>query len=91
LPEITTSVANGADLQSKVASNGTVHLYVDHENESYYADFLETFTWADSKEILAYLREHGFELMDEDECPIERLPHGGFRAWACHSEGLTFE
>lgn len=87
--ELSTITKSGADLQSKVATHGTVRLIVDHAEEHYEILTDELFMLTDYAEIEDYLTEHGFEVMDPSECPAERT-RDGWRYWACHVDGLQF-
>lgn len=84
-----TPTLNGADLQSKVATNGTVRLIVNHADEHYELrtqhDYLET----DYIEIVDYLTAYGFVVLDEYESPREQIPTG-WRYWAAHVRGEQF-
>lgn len=81
---------DGANLTSKDATGGTVHLLVNHDEEHYEiradADHLE----ADWLEIGTYLSDHGFEIMPEHECEAELRVDGGYTYWAAHFSGVQF-
>ena len=85
---MTETLAPGADLKTRTATHGTASLYVDHDAETYYMDVKDGSKPEDILELLDYIEVHGFEVMDEDECPTEA--HSGFaRYWVCHREGLN--
>ena len=77
----------GADLKTKTAAGGTVRLLVDHANVSYYIDQDFNCILRDWCEILDYLEEHGFEIMDD--CDPEEHDWG-YRWWVCHQDGEEF-
>jgi hypothetical protein len=80
---------SGADLQSKVATFGTVRLIVDHAEEHYEIQADRNYELPDQLEIVNYLADHGFEVMGPDECPVEATVYG-WRMWACHVDGAQF-
>ena len=85
----TTKIKYGGDLETLVATHGTVILDVDHANESYAINVMHDFNPADLDEIEEYLADHGFEIMDDAECPPEHRDFG-MRFWAAHKEGKQF-
>lgn len=85
-----TAVANGANLKSRVATNGTVRLIVDHGEEHYEVRANYVYTYSDMREIMDYLREHDFEMLPEHEAPVEPNADGGFSIWCSHKQGLSF-
>lgn len=79
----------GADLQSKVATNGTVRLVVDHSEEHYELLAEDDYLLSDFTEIESYLHEYGYHILDHDECPAE-ITLTGWRLWAAHVRGEQF-
>ncbi len=80
----------GGELQSRESSEGRVILTVDHAEQHYRIDVLDGANLGEVLEIEAYLADHGFEIMPEDECPSVSIGDGGVRYWACHQFGVEF-
>lgn len=80
----------GAQLQSRIATHGTVRLVVDHSEEHYEVKVDSVYMYSDMQEIMRYLNDHDFELLPEHECPVEYNQDGSFSIWACHKQGLDF-
>lgn len=77
--------ASGVSLESRTAIGGTVTLVVDHGEEFYAVDQNAEYDPRDFAEILEYLDRHGYELMDEIECPPD-VTATGLRYWAACKE-----
>lgn len=79
-------------MATKVATGGTVLLFVDHDEETYYMDLAPEaeLLMTDLAEILDVVYRYGFELLGFDEMPAERTSEGGWRLWLAHKDGLYF-
>lgn len=77
-------------MQSRAAAGQTVFLHVDHAEESYYVEFTSDWLAVDWTEVYEYMNGHGFEAMDDGECPAEFTDDGSMIIWVANRKGERF-